>query len=82
LFSVLDLSRCEGFHWKRELPLVIPPVFLLFAPLYILLSIRYVQVNLLALVLLAWLYGIQRRIKAEIEPRPPMMGSASGAMLP
>jgi len=81
LFSVLDLTRSDGFHWKRDLALVVPPALLMLAPLYFLLSIRLVQTNLLALVLLAWFYGIQRTIKAEIGPRPAGAGSTSGAML-
>ncbi len=77
LLSLLDLALSEGFDWRRELPLLMPPGLLLLAPLYILLLIKVVQLNLLALVLLAWVYAIQEKIKEQIEPELAGMDSTN-----
>jgi hypothetical protein len=69
LLTTLDLLiEQREFQWRRDLTFFLPAGLLLLTPLYILLALRLVQLNLLALVLLIWLYGIQRRIKAESQP--------------
>jgi hypothetical protein len=71
LLTTLDLLAGQReFQWRRDLTVFLPAGFLLFTPLYILLALRLSQLNLLALVLLVWLYGIQRRIKAGSHSPP------------
>jgi len=64
LFTVLDLIACGEIQWQQDRALLIPAGLILLTPLYILLTFRLVHLNLLAVVLFFWLWGIQHRIKA------------------
>ena len=69
LLTTLDLLVGQReLRWRRDLIFFLSPGLLLVTPLYILFGLRLVQLNLLAVPLLLWLYGIQRRIKAETQP--------------
>lgn len=65
----LSFASCTKLQLSQDLPFLVPAGLLLFTPVYLLLLFRFEHLNLQALVLLLWLYGIQMRIKAESHPR-------------
>ncbi|HEY4904458.1 MAG TPA: glycosyltransferase family 87 protein [Candidatus Sulfotelmatobacter sp.] len=65
LLTVVSLIAGSDFQWQRDWTFFMPAGLLLLTPLYILLSFRLLHLNLLAVVLFSWLWGIQHRIKAE-----------------
>ncbi len=69
LAASLSFTGSSRLQWSRDLPFLVPAGLLLFTPVYLLLLFRFEHLNLLAMILLLWLYGIQRRIKAESHPR-------------
>jgi hypothetical protein len=69
LAASLSFATSSRFQLSRDLPFLLPAGLLLFTPVYLLLLFRFERLNLLALVLLLWLYEIQARIKAEPHAR-------------
>jgi Glycosyltransferase family 87 len=65
LFIVLNVMFAGEFLLRRDLLLLLPAGLLLLTPLYMLLWLYLIHLNLLALVLLLWLAGIHHRIKAN-----------------
>jgi hypothetical protein len=62
LFIVLNLIYTGECLLRRDLLLLLPAGLLVLTPLYMLLWLYLIHLNLLALVLLLWLVGIRRRI--------------------
>jgi hypothetical protein len=66
------------WHLSTQWALVLPPLVLWFSPLLMLLLFRYGRLNVLAPVLLLWMWGIGREISRE-QAREPRLAEVRPA---
>lgn len=69
LLLVSHASEPGRLRWSGNLALLLPAGLLFCTPLYILLGVRWDHLNLLAVVLLVWLWGIRKEITSKLRPR-------------
>jgi hypothetical protein len=76
LFIMLNCVADGEFQLPEDLAFLIPAGLLLLTPLYMFLSLRFVHLNLVAVILLTWLVGIQHRLKTDAQLNRSEEGAA------